>query len=342
MTVYRVGAASGRLERAEVKAMTRRYFTAGRAAIGGLVLTLLSLILGSPSRGQETKSTVRLHIPGYSPNSLPFQIAEDKGFYKQEGITVQTVRMKTGAGVQAMLAENVDVSQILGLTLRAAISRGAPVKIVMIFNDRVLYRLLAKNQIKGFPDLKGKTIASTTPGASNDVLLKRVLEKHGLDARKDLTVVYIGESITLYQALTRGSVEAAVLNPPYNVLAKEAGFRELAEFANEIGALQGGISMAEKLLKERPEVARGFIRATWKGLRFFRSDREGTIPILTKYMKVEREIGEKIYDGSVDSFTDTGFISEDFQRKVLEFEFEKADKAMMQKAFDFSVVANLK
>jgi hypothetical protein len=59
-------------------------------------------------------------------------------------------------------------------------------------------------------------------------------------------------------------------------------------------------------------------------------------------MKVEREIGEKIYDGSVDSFTDTGFISEDFQRKVLEFEFEKADKAMMQKAFDFSVVANLK
>ena len=311
------------------------------AGIGWLALTLTLLAGSAPLAAQESNSVVRLHIPGYSPNSLPFQIAEDKGYYKEEGITVQTVRMKTGAGVQAMLAENVDVSQILGLTLRAAISRGAPVKIVMVFNDRVLYRLLAKKEIKGFPELKGKIVASTSPGASNDVLLKRVLVKHGLNPGKDLTVIYIGESVTLYQALTRESVDAAVLNPPYNVLAKEAGFTELAEFANEIGALQGGVSMTEKLLKERPQVARGFIRATWRGLRFFRNDRQGTIPILLKYMKVDREIGEKIYDGSVDSFIDTGFISEDFQRKVLEFEFDKADKGMAQKAFDFSTVRNL-
>jgi NitT/TauT family transport system substrate-binding protein len=310
--------------------------------IGCLALTLTLLSGSAPIAAQESKSLVRLHIPGYSPNSLPFQIAEDKGYYKEEGITVQTVRMKTGAGVQAMLAENVDVSQILGLTLRAAISRGAPVKIVMVFNDRVLYRLMAQKGIKGFPELKGKIVASTSPGASNDVLLKRVLAKHGLNPGKDVTVIYIGESVTLYQALTRESVDAAVLNPPYNVLAKEAGFSELAEFANEIGALQGGVSMTEKLLKERPQVARGFIRATWRGLRFFQNDREGTIPILLKYMKVDRETGEKIYDGSVDSFIDTGFISEDFQKKVLEFEFEKADKGMAHKAFDFSIVRNLK
>ena len=250
---------------------------------GGYLTLTLAVLAGSTSvAAQESKSLVRLHIPGYSPNSLPFQIAEDKGYYKEEGITVQTVRMKTGAGVQAMLAENVDVSQILGLTLRAAISRGAPVKIVMVFNDRVLYRLMAKKEIKGFADLKGKIVASTSPGASNDVLLKRVLAKQGLNPGKDLTVIYIGESVTLYQALKRESVDAAVLNPTYNVLEKEDGFTELAEFANEIGALQGGVSMTEKLLNERPEVARGFIRATWRGLRFFRNDREGTLPILLK------------------------------------------------------------
>jgi NitT/TauT family transport system substrate-binding protein len=313
-----------------------------RALLAGLALAAMSVRALTPAYAQDSKSLVRLHIPGYSPNSLPFQIAEDRGFYKEEGLAVQTVRMKTGAGVQAMLAENVDVSQILGLTLRAAISRGAPVKIVMVFNDRVLYRLLAQKDIDGFSALKGKTIASTTPGASNDVLLQRVLQKHGLDPRKDLTVVYIGESITLYQALTRGSVEAAVLNPPYNVLAKEAGFRELAEFANEIGALQGGVSMTEKFLKDKPQAARGFIRATLKGLRFFRNDREGTIPILAKYMKVERAVGEKIYDGSVESFTESGFIPEEFQKKVLDFEFGKADPSMLQKAFDFSIVRDLK
>ena len=303
---------------------------------------LLCILTSAVALAQDGKSVVKLHIPGYSPNSLPFQIAEDQGFYKEQGITVETLRMKTGAGVQAMLAGSADVTQILGLTLRGAISKGAPVKIVMVFNDRPLYRLLAKKTINRIAELKTKIIASTTPGASNDVLLKRVLEKHGLNPLKDLTVVYIGESTTLFQALVRGSVDAAVLNPPYNLLAKEAGFHDLAEFSDEVGALQGGVSMTEKFLKGRPEVARGFIRATWRGLNFFRTNRAGTLPIISKYMKVDRDMAQKIYDGSVDSLTDSGFVSEDFQRKVLEFEFGRADDAMLQKAFDFSVVKSLK
>ena len=53
-------------------------------------------------------------------------------------------------------------------------------------------------------------------------------------------------------------------------------------------------------------------------------------------------MAQKIYDGSVDSLTDEGFVSEDFQRKVLEFEFGRADDAMLHKAFDFSVVKSFK
>jgi len=308
-----------------------------RAGVG---ILLLFAFAGIPAAAQESK-LVKLHIPGYSPNSLPFQIADDLGFYKEQGITVETLRMKTGAGVQALLAGSADVTQILGLTLRGAISKGAPVKIVMVFNDRPLYRLMAPKGITRVSELKGRIIASTSPGASNDVLLKRVLEKQGLNPLKDLTIVYIGESSTLYQALLRGSVNAAVLNPPYNLLAKEAGFSDLAEFSNEIGALQGGVAASDKFLYSRPDVARGFIRATWRGLNFFRTNRDGTLPIMMKYMKVDRDMAGKIYDGSVDSFTETGYVSDDFQRKVLDFEFGRADKAMMDKAFDFSVVKSL-
>lgn len=57
-------------------------------------------------------------------------------------------------------------------------------------------------------------------------------------------------------------------------------------------------------------------------------------------MDVQTEMAAKLYDGSVESFTDSGFISEDFQRKVLTFEFGRADDVMMRNAFDFSVVKN--
>ena len=309
--------------------------------LASLGILLLLVFAATPAEAQDSK-LVKLHIPGYSPNSLPFQIAEDLGFYKEQGIAIETLRMKTGAGVQALLAGSADVTQILGLTLRGAISKGAPVKIVMVFNDRPLYRLMARKGIGRVSELRGRIIASTSPGASNDVLLKRVLEKQGLNPLKDLTVIYIGESTTLYQALLRGSVDAAVLNPPYNLLAKEAGYRDLAEFSDEIGALQGGVAASDKFLKDRPDVARGFIRATWRGLNFFRTNREGTLPIMIKYMKVDRDMAGKIYDGSVDSLTETGYVSDEFQRKVLEFEFGRADQAMVQKAFDFSMVKSLK
>jgi hypothetical protein len=45
---------------------------------------------------------------------------------------------------------------------------------------------------------------------------------------------------------------------------------------------------------------------------------------------------------SLDSFIETGVISEEFQRKVLEFEFDTADQAMLQKAFDFSLLREQK
>ena len=142
--------------------------------------------------GQEAKPTVKVHTPGPSILSVVFQIAEEQGFYKDEGINVEFLTMPTGAGIQALIAGNVDASQILGLTLRAAINRGAPLKIVMVFNDRPTYWLLTKKEIASADDLKGKIIGSSSPGASSDVLLQRWLAKHGLAPRKDVTIVYIG------------------------------------------------------------------------------------------------------------------------------------------------------
>jgi hypothetical protein len=58
--------------------MKQRLLKTVCAGIRCLTLTLTLLAGSTPVAAQESKSLVRLHIPGYSPNSLPFQIAEDK------------------------------------------------------------------------------------------------------------------------------------------------------------------------------------------------------------------------------------------------------------------------
>jgi NitT/TauT family transport system substrate-binding protein len=294
--------------------------------------------------GQDTKSTIRVHTPGPSILSLAFEIAKEEGFYKQDGVNVELITMASGAGVQALVAGNVDASQILGLTVRAAINRGAPLKIVMVFNDRPTYRLMARKEITSFGDLKGKIVASSSPGASADALLQRLLEKRGVTPRKDVTIVYTGSSNVTYRALVGGSVTAAVLVPPLDALAKEADFRELADFAKEdLGPfIGGGVSVSDKFLKERPDVLARFLRATWRAHRVIKTNRTLSVAILSRFMKLQTDVAEKIYDGSVQAFTDYGYNAEDWQAKVLEFEVGKTDKSLIQKTFDFSVVKNLK
>ncbi len=293
--------------------------------------------------GQET-STVKVHTPGPSILSLPFRIAEEEGFYKQEKLDAEFITMSTGAGIQALIAGNVDASQILGLTLRAAINRGAPLKIAMVFNDRPTYWLTTAKEITSFDDLRGKIVASSSPGASSDALLQRLLEKHGLVPRKDVTIVYIGGSSVAYQALVRGSVPAAVLVPPFQALAQQAGFRELSDFSKEeLGPfLGGGVSVSDKFLRERPNIIAPFIRATWRGLRVLKTDRKVSVSILSKFLNLRPDIAESVYEATLPSFTDYGFNSEDWQAKVLEYETGRSDRSLIQKTFDFSIVRSLK
>ena len=289
---------------------------------------------------QPAKLPVKVHSPGRSILSLPFQIAEDQEFYKDEGINVEFLVMPTGAGVQALIAGDVDASQILGLTLRAAINRGAPLKIAMVFNDRPTYSLMSRKDITNPEDLKGKIIASSSPGASSDVLLQRWLTQKKLAPRKDLTIVYIGATAITYQALARGSVAAAVLVPPFDARSKTEGFYELSNFGKEdLGPfLGGGVSVSDKFLHERPDAMTRFLRGTWKALRLLKTNRKVSLGIMEKSLNLTPEIAGLVYDSTIGSFTDYGFNSEDWQIKLLEHEVGRGDRSLVRKTFDFSVV----
>jgi hypothetical protein len=69
-----------------------------------------------------------------------------------------------------------------------------------------------------------------------------------------------------------------------------------------------------------------FLRATWRALRVINTNRELSVARLAKFMNLQADMAEKIYDGSVQAFTAYGFNSEDWQSRVLQFEWEKLIK----------------
>ena len=310
----------------------------------GLVLMLALCLRVAQGEAADAISVVKVHVPGYSTSSLPFLIADELGFYREEGIRVEITRIQTGSGIQALVAGAMDVSQIVGPTTLAAMLGGAPLKVVTVFNDKPTFKLYVKNHFRRFSDLKGAKLGSTTPGSTNDRLLKLVLEKNGLDWRKDLSLIYIGLSEVMLKSLQSGAIDGTALTPPASFIAEEFGFHPLFNFINEVGALQGGIATNNAFLNGKREIAQRFVRATVKGLNYFKSDRNGTVKIMTKYMNLSADTAARVYDESVPSFVSNGTIPEDFQDRVLDFELKAigTDKKISRdRVFDFSLIQNI-
>jgi NitT/TauT family transport system substrate-binding protein len=304
------------------------------------------LPLPSPVEAAESRPVVSLSSPGAgSAYAMVFRIAEEQGYYLNEGLDVRILSgVKTATSVQMLVGGSVDATQTVGPTTLAAMLQGAALKIVMIFNDKPAYSLYAKKSIRAFSDLKRSRIASSTPGSTNDRLLKIVLERNGLDWKRDLQIVYIGTSDVAIKALLSGSIDVAVLSYPGTLIAKEAGFSELLSFEKEVGALTGGVAVNESFLTKRHDTAVRFLRATLKGLKFFKNNREGSAKVMAKHMNLSYEAALKTRDASAPFFVSDGLISEDFQDKVLDFELKAIGtdkKISREQVFDFSIMKSL-
>jgi NitT/TauT family transport system substrate-binding protein len=318
----------------------------GFRAIAVLTFILAVHCTIATAYGQDSRPVVRISSPGTDTvYSTPYRIAQDRAFYTEEGLDVRILGgVKTGPSVQMLVGGSVEASQTIGPTTLAAILRGAPLKIVMVFNDKPSYWLYSKKAIRRFADLKGAKVASSTPGSTNDRLLKIVLERNNLDWRKDLMIIYIGTSDVRIRALLSGAVDAAVLTLPGNLLAKDSGFYELASFESEVGALTGGVATNEAFLTKSRDAATRFLRATLKGLKVFNNDREGAARIMAKYMNIPLDSALRTYDTSIPVFVSDGMIPDDFQDKVLDFELKAigTDKKIpREKVFDFSIMKSL-
>ena len=128
-----------------------------------------------------------------------------------------------------------------------------------------------------------------------------------------------------------------MLTPPFDVMAIEKGYPSLP-FAERNGLLVSGAATSKKFLTQRPDVAKRFLHATWRGLRAFKTDKNAAVQAMVKYMKLGPDMAASIYDNVMPRYSDTGYGTPDFLKEVLNVEFGKYDPLMEKRAFDFSIV----
>ena len=313
-------------------------------AIWRKCFTIAILLFATRSSAQELVK-VPVQIPAITPAATAFAVARDRGYYRQEGLDVQLVVMPSAIGMQALLGGNVKFSTAGGAGL-LPILRGAPVRFMFTTFSRPMFWLYSRPDLRTVESLKGKKVGVSSLGSGPDSLLRELLKKRGLEGGRDVAILAVGSGTARFFALQAGSVDAAMLSIPANLMAQEAGFRELVSFIEqEWIELQGTVNVTEQLLASDPGLVEKFVRATLKGFIHFRDQRARTLEILGRFLRTKEDAVTKIYDLMRPSLTQDGIVSEEIQRKSLEHVVDRAglkEPPRLDKIFDYSVAGKVR
>jgi NitT/TauT family transport system substrate-binding protein len=248
-----------------------------------MMFVRISIVLGlSFFAASASAERVRTAIPRATVNYLSLPVAEVKGFFRSEGLDNETIVIPGTTAIAALVSGNVDYSGAGGSGMRAAV-RGAPIKAIMFQTEKVTWYLLAASDIMKIADLKGKRVAVGTVGDTQDALITMLVEREGLTAR-DITRVAMPSRSTssTILSLKTGAFSAAVVNADESLLGEKEGLRTLAFIGDLFPYPFQGFLATDKMITERPNDIKRWLRAMVKALMFIRERPEEAADIAMK------------------------------------------------------------
>jgi ABC-type nitrate/sulfonate/bicarbonate transport system substrate-binding protein len=299
------------------------------------------LILTTYAHGQPPPERIVITYPSRSIASLDLYIAQERGFFGEEGLLAEVVQVRGNVAVSALLSRDAQGINNVGTIIRAMERSALPAKVVSQNLKKNLFWLVTRLEIKSIRDLNGKVFGTTTFGGAQPLTALRLLQKAGLDPEKDMTVVIGGDVPGQLQSPVSGAIHFAALFPPTVILARDRfKLKILGSTLEEIANLQNGIAVTDKLLRERRDLVKRMLRARARAHRYFWENERGSSEVLAKYLSVELPVALESYRLAQSAFTANGVPSE----KEVE-EFLRADAVLLKlrepapaaKIFDFSL-----
>jgi NitT/TauT family transport system substrate-binding protein len=250
--------------------------------------------------------TIGLSTPGLY--EIPTEIAQRKGFYREEGLEARKVVIRTNLHAAALIAGELDYSTVSGLIGRASI-QGLPVKSVMGWFDKPLHILIAKPNFKKLTDFKGKRIGVSSIGSAPHIILREALVQAGMNPDRDVTTLAIGGSGERLAALIAGTVDATPVDVAYVEKAEKLGLVSILYFGDVVNTRLGGFGVSLDKIRKNPNQIVRVIRATLKGVRFIRDNKPETLSIMRNYLNVSPDAALKVYDFSMRSLNVDGGVA---------------------------------
>jgi ABC-type nitrate/sulfonate/bicarbonate transport system substrate-binding protein len=301
------------------------YLTLARAkrlALPFLLLLVFGLTLARAEFGEaQTLEKVRIGMPSVSLSFIAPQVGYARGFFREEGIDAEIIRIATNVGIVAVTTKEIGYTTAVGAGLRSAV-KGLPLKVVTYFNGRPLHVLVAKPELKTLGDLRRKVIGFAGYGDCTEFMLRAMLRQAGMELEKDVQAFQVSGSGQRLQALLAGKMDAAVVPPPFNFEAESKGFVRLMAAADVFETSVSGLALHVDTLRDKPAQVKKMLRALLKAQTFIKNNKAESVRVIADWLKLEPKIAQASYDIYVKGMSLNGIVSE----RVLESDIERARK----------------
>jgi NitT/TauT family transport system substrate-binding protein len=252
-------------------------------------LTIVGLVLVSVLIAQTISAQERMRIAwaGSTPSNTPIWVADQKGFFKKNGLQAEVIAISASTIViQALLTGEVDF--IIAPSATLVSSRLAGADTIMVSTNLPLFidHIVSLGDITSVEQLKGKTGGVNRLGTTSDMTLRLALRRFGINPEKDTKIIATGENPARLAALSRNITQFTLLGEPLVREAEKMGFRDLID----IGTLKipyhvNAVVTREKTVKERRAFVAKVVRAFTEALHFIKTNKEETKALIGKNLK---------------------------------------------------------
>ena len=284
---------------------------------------------------------VRIGYVSRSILDMPYLIARDRGFFREEGLEPELIFIRAGLTPQVLLAGGVDFATATGTGISAAVN-GAEVRLIWALTDRPSFDLIALPSITSVQQLRGKKLGVSGIGSLAEILARQILIANHI-APEQVTFLPLGTSDVTYIALKAGAIDATMLQIPQKFFALDEGFRKLAAGADVYRTVMGGLTTTKATLTERPELVSKTIRAATRAVRLIRNDKKYVIDFMKgPYLNLAKEqerFAERIYDATVQLYLQSATVDEKLQREMIAIASQRIKPTQPvppERVFDFS------
>jgi len=300
-----------------------------------IFLALLSVCVLHASA--HAADRIRIGVPELNAQFTPFALAEKKGFFREDGLQGEVIRINPTVALAALVSGELDYWTVIGNSAAAAM-QGVPLRVLACYVPGSPSALIVRPEFKSVQELRGKAIGLNTSGGALESVGRLIFKHFGLDPDKEIKFLPLGTNERRFSAMKQGLTAGTLGSPPLDFLGKKMGFVVLARAHELFSYPTSGVVASVKKIKEKPEEIKRVIKAGIKGTRYVTQNREGTIQFMMEWSKIDKEMTTATYESVVKLFNDDGSVPEKGLLLVIE-ELKKLGK--VEREISPSEVADL-